>query len=380
MDVTPKALPSLVVGGPFHRLMGRAGMLGDDRLPTLRAAAVVGFAGWAIGALLALAQFARTGDAALLTYFVDAVPYAHALVAVTALLAVERTTDARLSALIDHPLRHGLVAAVGAPRYRAAVARADARSSSTAAEFVLLAAALALCLAFATGSGVADGPGWSRIDGAKTWAGAWQHYVVGALLSFLALRWMFRFAVWSLLLATLARLPLVLVPTHPDKAAGLGFLAAFPMLFAGLVLALGAAVGAKLFDAAVYRGAPLEELGTGVAVWAVGVLAVLVGPLLLFAPALLRLRERALVEVGGRAVGLNRTFWQAAERDDALAPEPAAVNAVNTLYDRAAAIQPLIVSRQTTMQLLTIALLPMLPALATHVPVSRLIRLVLGGA
>jgi hypothetical protein len=375
MDATPRALPSLVIGGPFHRLMSRAGMLAPDRLPTPRAAAAVGLAGWGLGALLAVAQYAGSGDTSLLTYFVDAVPYAHALVALTALLAVERTADARLSTLIDHPLRHGLVAEEGVARYRAAVERADARSSSRLAELALFVAAIALCVGFAQ----SDGPGWSRIDGVKTWAGAWQHYAVGTLLSFLALRWMFRFVVWSLLLGTLARLPLTLVPTHPDKAAGLGFLAAYPTLFAGLVLALGAAVGAKLFDAAVYRGAPVEELGTAVAVWAIGVLAVLVGPLLVFAPALTRLRDRALVDVGGRAVGLNRAFWKASESNDALAPEPAAVNAVNTLYDRAAAIQPLIVSRQTTTQLLTITLLPMLPALATHVPLSRLVRLVLGG-
>jgi hypothetical protein len=379
MIAPPRAVPSLVVGGPFHRLMDRAGMLAPDRLPTQRAAAITGVACWTIGALLAVAQYALDGNHALLTYFLDASPYAHALVALTALLAVERTADARLSALIEHPLRHGLIAAEGVARYRASIARADARSSSGLAECVLLAAAIALCIAFADATHAVEGPGWSRVDGAKTWAGAWQHYAVGALLSFLVLRWLFRFVVWSLLLATLARLPLSLVPTHPDKAAGLGFLAAYPTLFVGLVVAVGAAVGAKLFDAAVYHAAPLEELAAAVAVWAIGVLAVLVGPLLVFAPLLLRLRDGALVEVGGRSVGINRRFWQAVEADEATASEPAAVNAMNTLFDRAAAIQPVIVSRQTLTQLLTFALLPMLPALATHVPLSRLAGLVLGG-
>lgn len=379
MNAPPRAVPSLVVGGPFHGVMDRAGMLAPDRLPTPRAAAITGSACWTIGALLAVAQYALDGDRTFLNYFLDASPYAHALVALTALLVVERTADARLSALIEYPLKHGLIAAEGVDRYRASVARADARSSSALAECVLLAAAIALCIAFADATHALEGPGWSRVDGAKTWAGAWQHYAVGALLSFLVLRWLFRFLVWSLLLAALARLPLSLVPTHPDKAAGLGFLAAYPTLFVGLVLAVGAAVGAKLFDAAVYHAAPLDDLSAAIAVWMGGVLAVLVGPLLVFAPLLLRVRDRALVDVGGRAVGQNRSFWKAAEADEAASPEPAAVNAVNTLYDRAAAIQPLIVTRQTFMQLLTFALLPMLPALATHVPLSRLAGLVLGG-
>ena len=53
-------------------------------------------------------------------------------------------------------------------------------------------------------------------------------------------RWLLRLVTWSVFLFRLARLPLRLVPTHPDAAGGLGYLEVVHLHFAPLVLAVSA--------------------------------------------------------------------------------------------------------------------------------------------
>ncbi|MCU0760104.1 MAG: hypothetical protein MUF07_13035 [Steroidobacteraceae bacterium] len=389
--------PSLVTGGPFHALMRQLRMLDADDLPSGRAAWLLGAIAWLVGAALATLQSTLTGDARLLAYFLDASPAAHALVAMPVMIGIERFADRQLLSLLAHPIEHGLVPDGGEPAWRDAVALADRRSGSAFAEATLLAIAISACLALAYTGQVGTDP-WSRPGGAAdaslTWAGAWTHVAVGALFLFLVLRWLLRFFVWTLLLARLAWMPLRLVASHPDRAAGLGFMAAYPTLFLGLVLGVGTALGAKLLNAALYGSAAAEDLATVLAMWVAVVLVVFVGPVLLFAPRLAAFRNEALLEFGALGMRANRGVLEATQAALATGEPQAAVldgasadmlrklsalNALNALHDRVNAIQPLLVTRATLMQLVVFALLPMLPALATQMPLSRLIDLLLGG-
>ena len=55
-----------------------------------------------------------------------------------------------------------------------------------------------------------------------------------------------------------ARLPLQLTPLHPDRAAGLGFLAIYPSIFSGFVFALRWVVASSfLKDLSLQRHEPL---------------------------------------------------------------------------------------------------------------------------
>ena len=58
----------------------------------------------------------------------------------------------------------------------------------------------------------------------RTLAGWWYVAVAIPLFQFLLYRWLWRLFIWTRLLWTLSRMNLQLTPTHPDLAAGLGFL------------------------------------------------------------------------------------------------------------------------------------------------------------
>lgn len=386
----PQPLPSLVTGGPFHALMRRARMLAPDDLPAWRAAWLLGALAWTVGALLAVAQWATLGNTDLLAYFLDASPVAHALVALPVMIGIERSANRQLLALLEYPLLHGLIPAANAAEWRDAVGRADRQSGSAFAEAVMLVVAVSACLALATRGELLGIDRWSRLggalDGPLSWSGAWMHIGVGTVFVFLVLRWLLRFFVWTLLLWKLARMPLQLVATHPDRAAGLGFLGNYPTLFVGLVLGIGTAIGAKLLNAVLHANATSDDFSGVLALWVAVVLVVFAGPVLLFAPRLAAFRNDALLAFGALGVRENRSLGRpvggtATPSDRPVQTEPAALNtlsALNKLHDRVDAIQPVLVTRTTILQLALCAVLPMLPALATQVPLSRLLDMVVG--
>jgi hypothetical protein len=68
---------------------------------------------------------------------------------------------------------------------------------------------------------------WDALAGPRsaslTWAGWWLVGFCVPLFQFLVLRWFWRLFLWFQFLARVRRLDVQLFPTHPDQAAGLGF-------------------------------------------------------------------------------------------------------------------------------------------------------------
>ena len=75
---------------------------------------------------------------------------------------------------------------------------------------------------------------------------------------FFLYRWYFRLFVWALLLWRVSRLDLQLLPTHPDQAGGLGFLAVVPSAFALVILAQGALLSGSIGTRILLQGATLD--------------------------------------------------------------------------------------------------------------------------
>jgi hypothetical protein len=386
--VTQSELPPLLSCGPFHGLMRRIGMLSEDGYPSVQVAMLVGFGAWLLGAVLAVLQPVLGSVPNLLKYLVDVNPAAHALVALPVLIGAERFTDARLRALIGYPILGGLVAGEAERAYRHAARTAAWRSSSAIVEAAMLVGAASLCVKFTLASqddrvnaGIRAA---AYSGGALSWEALWLQIGVGTALVFLMFRWLFRSVCWALLLGKLARLPLQLVPTHPDRAGGLGFLRAYPSLFDGLTLGAGATVGAKLLNAALHDGASLDRIATDVGVWLLVVLVVTVGPLLIVWGVLNSFRDQALLDASAMAARAHRYYWTSrptsAESTSAEQYEGVStLNALNSVLDRATEIRPLLVSRSAVAQLLAVATLPMLPALVVQMPLSRVVNLFIGG-
>jgi hypothetical protein len=136
------------------------------------------------------------------------------------------------------------------------------------------------------------------------------------------LRWYYRIFIWARFLWQVSRIRLSLVPTHPDRVGGLGFLANTAYAFVPLAAAHGAALAGLIANRIFFLGEGLLDFKPEVAL-VVGVQLVLVfGPLLAFTPQLAQAKRRGNREYGTLAERYVREFDAKWLRAAAPADEP----------------------------------------------------------
>ena len=74
-----------------------------------------------------------------------------------------------------------------------------------------------------------------------------------------SLRWYFRMFIWTRFLWQVSRIELKLVPTHPDRVGGLGFLGNIVYAFTPLLLAHGVLLAGLIADRIFFAGAKLPQ-------------------------------------------------------------------------------------------------------------------------
>ena len=385
---TPDSNFSLVAGGPFYLILQRLGLLGTDQLTTLRTASFLALLAWLPPALLAIVQSLIDGSYQGWGYFTDLTVPARYLIAIWAMIATERYADGRFKILGRQFREAGLLSRDSLPRYEAILAIADRRSSSWIAEAIMLAPALVISGSTIHLVVMLTGASWegSLVGGRVelSWAGAAARYVSNPLFLFLVLRWGWWFLVWAALLFRISRLPLQLIPTHPDRAAGLGFLSIYPSVFTGFSFALSCVISAAILKDLAVEQRPNEIVWFTVAGWLALNLMVFLGPLLVFAVPLHAARERALIEYGRMAtrqhVATHRKWTGKTADDEGEAgvsglPSTAELN-TNIQAIREMGYTP--INRAAVTQIIVAAGLPLVAVVFTLVPLDDLLKWALG--
>jgi hypothetical protein len=128
------------------------------------------------------------------------------------------------------------------------------------------------------------------------------------LFQFLLWRWLWRLCIWYGFLWRMSRLDLQPIPTHPDRAAGLGFVGDAQRFFWIIVCALSAATAGVLANEIVFGGVPLHSYKIAIAGYVGVVLLVFLGPLLMFLPQLMRAKIKSVHDYSTFAVMHNQMF------------------------------------------------------------------------
>src|SRR5215471_1611823 len=155
-----------------------------------------------------------------------------------------------------------------------------------------------------------------------TLAGSWYVYVSLPLFQFMLLRWYFRIFIWIRFLWHVARIPLSLVPTHPDRVAGLGFLSNTPVAFAPLLAAHGVVLAGFIASQIFFHGMRLLDFKFELIAVVAFLLLLVLAPLLLFVPDLAAAKRLGLREYGTLAQKYVREFDSKWLRGGAPAGEP----------------------------------------------------------
>lgn len=377
----------LFEGGPPLKLQRWLGLLKPSAPNIARRAALAVLIAW-----LPLAVLATFTDGGLRAFLSDFAVHARFLIAVPALVLADAVCAPRLGAIALHFLHSGLVTSTDRPRFDAAVASTAKLRDSTLAEtgVVLLSYAIVAALVYSRPD--SDVPIWYRSSAGTglnvSPAGWWGLLVSLPLLLTLILGWAWRWILWTRFLWLMARLDLRLVPSHPDRAAGLTFAAYSVRACWPLGLAFGAIVAGVVANSVVHQGAAWLDykylVGGAVALSA----AFFTAPLLVFFGGLLEAWRRGVFEYGELADGFGWQFerrWLGRDSPlDESVLERSDFSAATDLYqvvDRVHATRLVPIDPKSVVILAIATLLPFVPvALATQ-PLStilnRLARLLL---
>lgn len=310
------------------------------------------------------------------------------LIAIWMMVATERYADGRFVILARHFCEARLLSGDSLPAFESALATADRRTSSTLAEAIVIVVALVWPGVVASFTVELAGSSWEGMlvgsEVVLSWAGETARFLSTPLFSFLVLRWIWRFLVWGTLLYRISRLPLQLTPLHPDRAAGLGFLAIYPSIFSGFVVALSCVVASSfLKDLSLERHNP-ETVWIAIAGWLVITLILFLGSLLVFVRPLYAARERALLDYGRLASQHHLAFHQkwigeARSGQDLLGFADASSAAdLTASVEVAQALRIVPVDLIAVIQLVVAAGVPMLAVVATQVPLGDMAKWLVG--
>ena len=192
--------------------------------------------------------------------------------------------------------------------------------------------------------------------------------------------WLWRLVVLCVLFLRIGKLDLSLVPTHPDRACGLGFLEKLPMMFSPVVFALSSVFAARWGHDVLYHGVNVNSLRGPMGAAVVIYLLLFLAPLLIWIGPLAAAKRRALLDYGalvGQHGRLVRERWILGEKlaDDALlgAQEIGPVADTITLYDAVRKQRPVPISVASVLPIALAAIVPMLPVLAIQIPLKDLL-------
>lgn len=371
---------SLIRGDALFRLQRKLGLIPADGLGIARRALFFALLTWLPIAMWAWWRGRVLGDSLdepLVHHFGVNV---RCLIAIPLLIVAEGMAHAISMRLLPHFVHAGIVTDV--PAFKAVIDD-GARVRDLTLPWVIIAG-LTIAWAFvAPSSPQAHDLLWADEPGRQSFGfgGWWYLFVARPVYVALVLAWFWRLVLTTRVMFKVSRLPLSLVPTHPDRLGGLGFLASIPGAFSLVILALSSVLAAGWAHDVKYHETTLDSLKMPAVAFVLLMLVIYLSPLFVFLPALSRVRKfarleyAALVARHGRAV---RERWiegkEVVEYEPLLqAPEIGPVADTLALYDAVKRMRPVPVGRASFFSVLVPAIVPMIVVVALRVPIKDLL-------
>jgi hypothetical protein len=248
-----------------------------------------------------------------ISFFHDVEVHVRFLVALPILIAAELLVHLRMRPVVHRFEERRIVLPEDLPRYHAAIQSAVRLRNSIPFEVSLLLFVYTFGLWLWHSRIGPDTSTWYAMPGGRwhlTPAGYWYVFVSIPILQFILLRWYMRLFIWFRFLWQVSRINLNLIPTHPDRCAGIAFLGKSVYAFGPILFAQGAMLAGLIATRVLYRGESLLsfKLQTGGFV-AFFVFAIL-GPLLMFTPRMASARRKGLADYGLLAQRYVESFEQ----------------------------------------------------------------------
>jgi len=345
---------------------------------------------WIPLAVLCAAQALMSGhDELLHSFLTDVAVHARFVLAVPLLILSEYIILPRLDLTAQHFLTSKMIDEADQARFDEAVASTRRLSlgvwPSVTMTFIVYAFVITIALTIQQ----SIQPIWFYTPNSshRSLAGWWHMLISLPLLLGLLLSWVWRVFVWMRFLRQVSHMGLHLVASHPDKAAGLLFVAFSPRMFTPLALAIGIIIAGTFANEVFHLGLnPLEHPATPIAT-AVVVVIIFLTPPLVFGRILLIAWRRGIFEYGALASRLGTQFenkWlRSGNVVDTESLEKPDFSATTDLYGVTANVydmRPVLFDPRAALALAVATLLPFAPVYLSVIPakviLTQLLKLV----
>lgn len=375
---------SIVLGGFVYDLLLRFGIVRIGLPNPLRRIIAAVALTWLPLLLLSLKDGIAFGHQVKVPLLYDFSIYGRFFLGLPLLLYAETVIDPAIRLALQEFLDARIVPDGELPKFEDVLRRTQRLRDSRIPEVILLISAFFPVFLFRQEWVAPVVSNWHTIGRGLTAAGWCFAIFSSALLRFLIYRWLFRYIVWAVLLWRIGRLRLVLMPTHPDHAAGLGFLTMSQKHFGILFCALACVFAGVVANGIVHEGSPLSSFKMLMIGFVV--LSVIIGllPLTMLAPKLMQVRKEGHLEYGRLAHAYTKSFdrkWvHYAERPP---EELLGSSDIQSLADignsfgfvESMRIAP--INKRLMLQLGAQAALPLIPLIIFGTPTGELVRAIM---
>jgi hypothetical protein len=380
---------SLVLGGPLFQFFIRARLTTNTLNLVKRRVIVISLFAWLPLLVLSALSGEAVGGVIKVPFFYDVDVHVRFLVALPLLLVAELLVHKRIRIFVRQFIERGIVQPRSRPEFEAIIGSAMRLRNSMVIEVLLIVLVLTAGHYLWSSQMALEAATWyaAVVDGQHRFspAGYWYAYVSIPIFQFLLLRWYFRIFIWARFLWQISRLDLHLVPTHPDRSAGLGFLGSSAAAFMPLLLSQGVLLAGQIANYIFYEGKTLLDFKPELVAAVVFLVLVVLGPLCVFAPRLAQAKRQGLLEYGTLASRYVDGFDQKWLRGGAPLDEPLVgsgdIQSLNDLagsFEVVNSMRPFPFSKTIVLQTAIAVLVPVLPLALTMISLEDIVKRLLG--
>jgi len=370
---------SLIRGGPLYRILRAAKLIRGDERDSLRLIIFAVAIGWLPVFLLTL----LFRPDALASFLSNYRIMSRVLIAIPALLLGQRLMESRFTIVAEQIHKSHLLAdgdLLHTDRFTTGLCQL--RDSFLPELIILLLVATHTYFSIPS---QLDATPWlataTEVGLRLTPAGWYTALVSATIFQFLMGLNLWRWLLWLIFAFRLSKLPLNLVPGHPDQRGGLGFLGLTPVAFAPVSFAATLVIGATWRHDILCNHAHLVDFKLPSIALVIVVVVVALLPLVFFVPRLADLRRSGVLEystLGQIQMTEFHEKWitHRAGRESKVLTEIESGNVIDysSTYDRVNKLIPFPADVTSLVPLALSMLVPALPVVLAEIPIAVLLK------
>lgn len=320
---------SLTEGGPFVQFERRARLAEPDGRRGHRHVLGLTLPVWLVLMVFAIAGTVVGGEVTHEPVLWQFEVHVRLLIATPLLLVGELEMERRARELARRAVDDGTVKPEGLPGWQSTIDRLHALRDAWLPEAIILLAVYGVTVAGLFQVFPEQIARWlvpslhpDRALEQRESVAWWLYIVLGQpIFLFLALRWLWRWALWSWLLVRLPWMHLDVQAGHADRAGGVGYLSGLLVQQRWFVVATGLALTSVWMDEIVWARAPQSEFAAYFLSYLVFILAISFGPHLAMTRQLIAAQRSGTASYGRLMRAYGARFEERWLRNRASAPE-----------------------------------------------------------